>query len=261
MKNAARLTGLLCALALPGVASAIPVYDTFGPLTGANFGGSGIPNDSVAISSQFYDGNNLITVAMNATQRYSNPVVTNNGAGTFYAGTGSNTGGNNESTTTGALWNWNYYIKVEGVGANPPSPILTDYDISLYYDFNPAFDNLAASTLGKIDVTAALKCYGSTASITQGSENLMFGWLATAASCPAPGPNFGTPVVTPSLSFPSFNPNASGEYNFSIRVGRDGWGVESVAMDVQVVPVPAAVWLFGSALGLAGLMRRRAVAA
>ena len=60
MKNAARLTGLLCALALPGVASAIPVYDTFGPLTGANFGGSGIPNDSVAISSQFYDGNNLI---------------------------------------------------------------------------------------------------------------------------------------------------------------------------------------------------------
>ena len=28
-------------------------------------------------------------------------------------------------------------------------------------------------------------------------------------------------------------------------------------MDVQVVPVPAAVWLFGSALGLAGLMRRR----
>lgn len=260
MKKAARLTGLACVLAMPGIASAVPVYDTFGPLTGANFGGTGIPNDTVAISSQFYDGDNLITVAMNATQRYDNPVVTNNGAGTFYAGTGSNIKGPGAGTL-GALWNWNYYIKVEGVGASPPSPILTDYDIAIYYDFNPAFDNLAASTLGKIDVTAGLKCAGSTTNITQGSENLMFGWLATAASCPAPGPNFGTPVVTPSLSFPSFNPNASGEYNFSIRVSREGWGVESVAMDVQVVPVPAAVWLFGSALGLAGLMRRRAVAA
>jgi hypothetical protein len=30
---------------------------------------------------------------MNATQRYSNPVVTDDGAGTFFATTGSNTGG------------------------------------------------------------------------------------------------------------------------------------------------------------------------
>ncbi len=261
MKNAARLTGLVCALALPGIAAATPVYGTFGPLTGANFGGTGIPNGSVAISSQFYDGNNLITIAMNATERYSNPVVTNNNLGTFYAGTGSNTGGNNESATTGALWNWNYYIKVEGVGPSPPSPILTDYDISLYYDFNPAFDNLAASTLGKIDVTASLKCYGSTASIVQGSENLMFGYLGVATTCPVPGPNFGTALLTPSVSFPTFNPNVTGEYNFSIRVARDGWGVENVAMDVQVVPVPAAAWLFGSALGLLGLSRRRLAAA
>lgn len=259
MKKAAKLTGLACALAIPGIASAIPVYDTFGPLTGANFGGTGIPNGSVAISSQFYDGDNLITVAMNATARYDNPVVTNNGAGTFYAGTGSNIKGPGAGSL-GALWNWNYYIKVEGVGPTPPSPILTDYDITLYYDFNPAFDNLSASTLGKINVTAALKCYGSTASIAQGSENLLFGYLASASTCPVPGPNFGTALLTPSVSFPTFNPNASGEYNFSIRVSREGWGVESVAMDVQVVPVPAAAWLFGSALGLAGLMRRRSVA-
>jgi hypothetical protein len=112
MKKAAKLTGLACVLAMPGIASAVPVYDTFGPLTGANFGGTGIPNDTVAISSQFYDGDNLITVAMNATQRYDNPVVTNNGAGTFYAGTGSNIKGPGAGTL-GALWNWNYYIKVD----------------------------------------------------------------------------------------------------------------------------------------------------
>jgi hypothetical protein len=259
MKNVIKLTGLICALALPGIASAIPVYNTFGPLTGANFGGSGIPNGSVAVSKQFYDGNNLITVAMNATERYDNPVVTNNGLGTFYAGTGSNIKGPGAGTM-GALWNWNYYIKVEGVGPSPPSPILTDYDIDLYFDFNPAFDNLGASTLGKINVTAALKCYGSVTSITQGSENLMFGYLAAATTCPVPGPNFGTALLTPSLSFPTFNPNVTGEYNFSIRVARDGWGVENVAMDVQVVPVPAAVWLFGSALGLLGVARRQRAA-
>ena len=34
----------------------------------------------------------------------------------------------------------------------------------------------------------------------------------------------------------------------------------TVASTCNVVPVPAAVWLFGSALGLIGVMRRRATA-
>jgi hypothetical protein len=48
-------------------------------------------------------------------------------------------------------------------------------------------------------------------------------------------------------------------------IGALGWKIlyledEIGSMDVvrlQVVPVPAAVWLFGSALGLMGVMRRR----
>lgn len=250
MNNTARLTGLLCALALPGIASATPLYDTFGPLTGANFGGTGIPNGSVAISSQFEDVGlgNTITVAMNATQRYSNPVVTNDGQGTFFAGTGSNTGGAGESSLTGALWNFNYYIDISGGGK------ITDYDVRLYYDFNPAFDNGPAN-LGVVNVTnGILGAYGVNNTITnaQGSENLMFNWLTVSI----PG------VVTPpGGAFTSFNPNATGEYNFAIQVTRAGWNVENVRMDVQVVPVPAAAWLFGSALGLLGLSRRRLAAA
>jgi len=33
--------------------------------------------------------------------------------------------------------------------------------------------------------------------------------------------------------------------------------VDAVAMEVEVVPIPAAAWLFASALGLLGWMRRR----
>ncbi len=239
------LAALVLVAATPLALNATPLYDTFGPLTGANFGGVGIPNGSVAISSQFEDGTNLITVAMNATQRYSNPVVTNDGAGTFFAGTGSNTGGAGESSITGALWNFNYYIDVTGPGAK-----LADYDIKLYYDFNPAFDNGPAN-LGVVNVTnAILGSANPLVTNAQGSENLLFGYLATAI------PGVLTP---PSGAFTSFNPNATGEYNFAIQVTRAGWAVEQVRMDVQVIPVPAALWLFGSAVGLLGWLRRRAI--
>lgn len=247
-KQIQKIVAVAAVCAMPGLAIATPLYDSFGPLTGANFGGVGIPNGSVAISSQFEDGLNTITVAMNATQRYGNPVVTDDGAGTFFATTGSNTGpGSPPATPVGALWNFNYYIDVVGPGGVK----LTDYDIKLFYDFNPAFDN-GPVNLGIVDVTAGLNIFSPLATNAQGSENLMFGYLAGVPAYP-----FITP---PGGAFTSFNPNAVGEYNFAIQVTRAGWNVESVRMDVQVVPVPAAVWLFGSALGLVGVMRRRAKA-
>ncbi len=247
-----KLAALAVVMAAPGFAVATPLYDNFGPLSVATFGGTGIPNGAVAISSQFeYDdgaGNvNLVTVGMNATQRFGNPVVTNDLLGTFFAGTGSNTGPGNPSATpiTGALWNFNYYINVSGPGK------LADFDIKLYYDFNPAFDN-GPVNLGVINVTNGILASANPLTQTvQGSQNLMFSFLATSV------PGF---ITAPGGAFTSFNPNAVGEYNFAIDVNRAGWDVEQVRMDVQVIPVPAAVWLFGSALGLIGVMRRRAAA-
>ena len=227
---------------VPSAVIASPLYDTFGPLDEATFGGTGIPNDEVAISSQFSNGTSLITVAMSATQRYGNPALTNDGAGTYFAGAGSNTGpGSPLGTAEGALWNFNYYINIDST-----TETLADYEITLFYDFDTAFDNGPAG-LGTINVTNAI--LGSTTPATtlvQDSQNLMFGFLATdlAGLINAPA---GT-----------FNPNALGEYNFGIQVSQAGWGVENVRMDVQVVPVPAAVWLFGSGLiGLVGIARRK----
>lgn len=229
-------------LAATSQLSATPIFDEFGPLDMATFGGQGIPNDEVAVSRQFFDGDNIITVAMSATQRFSNPALTNDGAGTYFATTGSNFGGNNESGTEGALWNFNYYIMVEGL--NGALPVLADYQIDLFYDFDTALDN-APPSLGSINVTNAILA-GSNPSSTleEGSQNLLFGFLAN----PVPG------FISPPAG--AFDPNALGEYNFGIQVTRAGWSVETVAMDVQVIPEPTSL-VFLAVAGVVAINRRR----
>ncbi len=248
LKSGAMLCAMLgFAVLISATANATPIYDEFGPLPDATFGGMGIPNGEVAVGSQFVDGDVLITIAMSATQRYSNPALTNDGAGTYFATTGSNTGGNNESSTTGALWNWNYYMKVEG--SNGATPVLADYQINMYYDFNPGFDTPIGS-LGVINVTNFLSTYDPLATTTQDSQNLMFSFLSSSV------PGY---VMPPGGSF---DPNAVGEYNFGIQVSKDGWGVETVAMDVQVtggppIPEPASFVLLGAGLAALFMIRRR----
>jgi len=238
---------------VPSMAMATTVYDTFGSFPNADFGGTGIPNDSVAASTQIVDGNVLITLAMSATQRYFNPALTNDGAGTYYAGAGSNFGGpGSTSPDEGALWNFNTYMKIECISGQTcaSTPKLTDYQIDFYYDFNPAAA-FSLSNMGNIDITASLGT--STSSLEQGSQNLMFGFLASDTNIP------GTLVSTAPTDTTVFDPNALGEYQFYIEVNGGGLSaIESVAIEVHVVPVPAAVWLFGSGLiGLAGIARRK----
>lgn len=233
----------LFTLAAAGIIStqafAVPIYDTFGPLPEATFGGTGIPNDEVAVSKQFVDGDVTITVAMSATQRFDNPALTNDGAGTYFATPGSSIEGQNN--LEGALWNFNYYMKVEG--ANGAIPVLADYQIDLFYDFDTGLDTPLGS-LGVWNITSSLPYIApSGATLHEDSQNLMFGFLATS------NPGF---IAPPSGSF---DPNALGEYTFAIQVSRAGFSVETVAMDVQVVPEPTSLTLLGFA-GI-GLMARR----
>lgn len=240
-------------MAAPAVTLATPIYQSFGPFD-ATFGGTGIPNDAVAAHSVFVDGVNQITMALTAHQRYHNPALTNNGAGEFYADPGSNCGiatdpVNCPSTSQGSLWNIGFYIEVDG-----PSATLSDYDFELYYDFNPGADTPIGG-LGKVNVNNFLSSAGqdpATMTLTQGSENLMFNYLMAcipgvieAPGCPAPA---------------GFDPDALGEYSFYLTATTKTAfpaSIGTVGIDVQVVPLPAAVWFFGSALGLMGFMRRR----
>ncbi|MBT8443858.1 MAG: VPLPA-CTERM sorting domain-containing protein [Gammaproteobacteria bacterium] len=77
---------------------------------------------------------------------------------------------------------------------------------------------------------------------------------STALPC---GPN-GPPVAQASwdgstLTLHNEGRDAAGNVN-----GTDLQNAFSLTVEAQVIPVPAAVWLFGSALGLLGWMRRRA---
>ena len=251
MKNHAMkyaVAALIMSAPIPAMATA--VYQTFGTLP-VTFGGTGIPNNAVAASSVFVDGTTSITLGLTSHGRYYNPTVTNNGAGVFYAGPGSNCGVATDpvgcpSANQGSLWNFGFFFGVSGPGAH-----LSDYDFKLYYDTNPGA-NTPVGSLGVIDVNNAIIGAGgnpSTMTVAQGSENLLFNWL----SVPVAG------VITPPGT--AFNPNALGEYSFYLTATTKTAfpaSVGTVGIDVQVVPVPAAAWLLGSGLiGLAGIARKR----
>jgi len=243
MKTVKTLLPAAALLVLPlQHSSATPIYDTFGPLPEATFGGTGIPNDQVAIGTQIFDGT-TITAALTAVQRYGNPAVTSDGAGNFTATPGSNFGDANQSAFEGALWSFGYFIKVEGGGRT-----IEDLQFNLYYDFDPGADTHLVD-LGVIDITMATQLFSPGATKVEDSQNLMFSFLEN----PTPPVDL---FVTPPAG--TFNPNALGEYNFAI-IATDpntGFAVEIVAIDVQVVPEPTSLALLGMG-GLAMLRRRR----
>jgi len=250
MKTIWKIAMAAVMMSMPFAAMATAIYQTFGTLP-VTFGGSGIPNDAVAASSVFVDGTTEITLGLTAHQRYSNPALTNNGAGVFYAGTGSNCGISTDptgcpSTTQGALWNFGFFFSVSGPGAD-----LSDYDFKLYYDFDTGA-NTPVGSLGVIDINNAIIAAGgdpTTMTVAQDSQNLLFNFLSVSV----PG------VITAPGG--SFDPNALGEYSFYLTATtRTAFPavVGTVGIDVNIVPVPAAAWLFGSGLlGLAGVARRK----
>lgn len=232
----------MCSAAL---AQSITPNATLIPLPAATFGGSGIPNTSVAVTNV---GN--VTLGLSAAARFDNPTVTNNGAGTFYALAGVD----NHTPSPGdpyALWNFNYYI----------GGTITDYNYKLFYDFDPAA-NTEESAHGVFSLLGAqinqiftgpplnLNVFPS-----QNSLNLGMNFLETPP----------IPLVLQPPAFSPFNPNALGSYTFALVAyakegdGGGGFGAEvgRTAMQVSAVPEPETYALLLAGLSAITFVARR----
>jgi hypothetical protein len=210
-----------------------PTYDAFGPFA-ATFGGSGIPNHAVATTS-FSDSGHTFTIGLTAHQRFVGPNLDNDGAGTFYAPAGESPSGSGL-----ALWNFAYYIDITGAGS------LADYTVELLYDFDPGVGTDDAQH-GVVDISTLL---GALTYPVQDSQNLGFAFLDTSSP----------PVITPP-TYPSFNPLVNGEYTFAIRVSNSAGQLGETAIEVNSVPEPGSMILFGlGAVGaIAGVRRRKSL--
>lgn len=217
----------LCLGSTAGAAPVSPTFTTFGTLTGATFGGSGISNTAVAITQV---GNGL-TLGLTATPRFSQPVLTNNGAGVFNALAGVSPDAPSP-TNPYAAWNFGFYIG--GTDA-------TSLRYALLYDQDPSTGTQEAN-LRKLTPTPF-----SVLGLTQNSWNLGMDFLEA-------------PDV--------FNPNRNGEYSFALIAYRPGDNglteaarsaiVVNVTGGTNEVPTPGTLPLIGLALlGLAAVSRRR----
>ncbi|WP_028484241.1 hypothetical protein [Thioalkalivibrio sp. ALE17] len=242
MKKALLIVPLALLSVSAHAATVDPTYQFFGALPEADFGGSGIPNDSVA-QTPFETAEAPGLLGLSAAQRFGSPEVTNDGAGTFFAQPGISDPTYESNFGSGlSLWNLNFYID-PGTGSLAGAPLTFE----LYFETVPG--QISTLQLGSLE------------GVEQGSQNLGFNWLNDLASAQGNDP---------------FDPFAEGLYSFGLAAFEESGGVQPLGtmqqervaepirvaetwINVQVgdptaVSEPGSAWMLGTGLGMLALM-------
>jgi hypothetical protein len=214
------LTAGVTAFATPSTA---PAYTTFGPLSGANFGGTGNPTDPVAITT-IGDNGNTITLGLAAQGRYANPQLDSAG-GVYEATTGANNGLTTPGHALGATWNFDFYFNATG----------GSYSYKLTY-------GLVGGPLLTVDPAHISDNKTTPNTGGQNSQNLLF-------------PEWGT-APDSVLNTLLFDPTAPGVYVFELQAFNDAGAPvgtsDIINVAVRAVPdVSSTAGLLG--LGIIGL--------
>lgn len=243
MRTTLAAAAALCVTAAGAMAAPVtPVAPMFGDVqtataTPVTFGGMGIPTDRSAFGTFTAMNGDQLILGLAAHQRFSNPALADDGAGTYTAGAGANDGTPGSMVgTIGATWNFAFFVEVIDNGGGSA---MGDFGTSLLYDLDPG-----AGTDDADHGTIALGALGAAGMLNpiEGSQNANFGFLTV----PAPG-------LTPP-AFAPFDPNAPGEYTFALRST-----LGEVAIQVNVVSAsePGALALAGAGLAVLGATRLR----
>ena len=231
--NLSRLSSLVAiafGLASVSTLSALtitPTGTTFGSLPAATFGGTGIPNDAVQITTI-----GDLTLGLTATQRYANPAPTNDGAGTFFANSGGDT---LDGAPTYGQWNFNYYVNGLGLFQT----------VRLYYDNDAAVGNNVAN-------------YFESPLNGQDSWNLGMGFLNGGIFNPNNNGEYGFALVAYQYEW-VMSPNAASSLSIPVWTGRE-IGRSAILVNVGSVPdAGGTVLMLGAALIGLALLRRRYV--